>query len=76
MATTPLKKLREARGFTQAQVCKAVGIEQSTLSKMESGTNAPRKETAEALVKYFGSAITEMQLIFPERFDDYEVGPR
>ena len=74
--TTPLRKLRDARGFTQAEVCKAVGIDQSTLSKIEKGTYAPRKETAIALVKFFGPALNELHLFFPERFDDYEVGPR
>lgn len=73
--TTPLKKLREARGVTQAHLCKLIGVDQSTLSKIEKGSHAPRKETAEALVKYFGSALNEMHLMFPERYQDYEVGP-
>lgn len=71
---TPLKKLRESRGLTQAAVCEEIGIDQSTYSKIESGTHAPRKDNAEALVRYFGSAINETMLFFPERFSDYKVG--
>ena len=73
---TPLKKLREARRLTQAEVAKAVDIDQGTLSKLEAGSHMPRKETALALAKYFGSAISIEQIICPERFEDYEVAER
>ena len=73
---TPLKKLRESRGLTQSEVCEAVGVDQTTYSKIESATHTPRKENTEAIVKYFGSAITELHIIFPERYPDYEVGQR
>lgn len=76
IAETPLKKLRESRGFTQAEVAEAVDIDQGTLSKLEAGSHMPRKETAEALVKHFGSALTEMHLYFPERYPDYEVAEK
>ena len=61
LTETPLKKLREARGFTQAEVATAVDIDQGTLSKLEAGSHMPRKETAEALVKYYGSATTRVR---------------
>ena len=75
-AETPLKKLREARGFTQAEVAEAVDIDQGTLCKLEAGLHMPRKETALALVKYFGSAISLEQIICPEKFEDYEVAEK
>ena len=75
-ADTPLKKLRIARGLSQTEVAKAVGIDQGGLSKIEGGTHLPRRETAEALVKYFGSALTEMHLFYPSRYEDYEVSKR
>ena len=64
-ATTPLKKLREARGISQTEVAKAIGIDQATLCKIEAGAHAPRKPTALALAKYFGSAISLEQIVFP-----------
>ena len=73
---TPLKKLREARGFTQAEVAAAVDIDQGTLSKLEAGLHIPRKDHALALAKYFGSAISIEQIICPEKFEDYEVAEK
>ena len=75
-ATTPLKKLRKARGLSQTDVAKAVGIDQATLSRIEGGTYGPRKDAYLALAKYFGSAISLEQIIFPERFEDYEVAEK
>ena len=75
-AVTPLKKLREARKIRQSDVAEAVGIDQGALSKIEAGAHAPRKETALALAKYFGSAISLEQIIFPEKFEDYEVAEK
>ena len=76
IATTPLKKLREARGLSQTDVAKATGIDQATLSRIEGGTYGPRKQAYLALAKYFGSAISLEQIAFPERFEDYEVAER
>lgn len=72
---TPLKKLRKARGFTQPDICKAVGIDQSTLSRIEDGSGC-LAANAEKIAKFLGSAITEEMVLYPERFPDYEVGPR
>ncbi len=69
---TPLRKLRDARGLTQAEVALALGIDQTTYCKIESGTHR-RPDRAAALVKYFGSAINELQILYPERFPDYTV---
>ena len=73
---TPLKKLRESREITQREVAEAVGIDQSTYHKIEAGIHSPRPETATALVKYFGSALNELHLFFPDRYSDYEVSKR
>lgn len=72
---TPLKKLRESRNLSQAEVARALGMPQSTLSKIEGG-ETPQADSAERIAKYFGSAITEEMIFFPSRFPDYEVGQR
>ena len=72
---TPLKKLRESRGLTQAAVAAAIGMPQSTFAKIEGG-ETPQADSAERIAKYFGSAISEAMILWPERFPDYEVGQR
>ena len=69
---TPLKKLREARGLKQTRVAELIGIDQSTLARIEAGEGAG-SETAEKLVKFYGSAISEAMILYPERFPDYQV---
>lgn len=65
---TPLRRLRKSRGLTVAQVSKAVGIDQGNLSRIERGEQFSRRGAA-ALVLYFGaSAITEVEILYPERF--------
>ena len=72
---TPLKKLRESWGVTQRTVADSIGVDQSTYAKIEGGAKA-QADTAERIAKYFGSAITEQMILFPERYPDYEVGQR
>ncbi|ARL87607.1 helix-turn-helix domain-containing protein [Burkholderia pseudomallei] len=65
---TPLRRLRKSRGLTVAQVSQAVGIDQGNLSRIERGEQFSRRGAA-ALVVYFGdSAITEVEILYPERF--------
>ena len=70
--TTPLRTLRLARGQSIPHVARAVGVVASTLSRMERGLQRPSPELAEKLAKHFGYAITEMQLLYPERFKTVE----
>lgn len=65
---TPLKTLREARGMTLQSVAQAVGTDRGNLSRIENGKQRPSPELAERLALHFGYAITEMQLLYPERF--------
>lgn len=66
---TPLLALRELLGQTQLEVAEAVGISRAFLSKIERGQESPSPELAARLVKHFGDGrITEMQILYPERF--------
>ena len=66
--TTPLRLARERRGLTLRQVASSLNMDPANLSRVERGENGVSKETAEALAKFFGHDVTEMQIIFPERY--------
>ena len=54
---TNLKKLRKSAGLTQLQLQLATGIEQSLISKYESGERIPPTETLIVLADYFKVSI-------------------
>lgn len=73
---TPLRKVRKATSQTLEGVAAAVGIDVTTLSRIERGERTS-PETAEKLAKYFqlvlpgGSVkplIDELQILYPERY--------
>lgn len=59
---------REKRELTLQQVALAVGIDSGNLSRIERGTQTPSKDLTERLVGFYEGEVTEMQIIFPERF--------
>ena len=65
---SPLKQARLKREKTLQEVADAVGIDTGNLSRIERGLQVPSKELTETLAKYFGGEITELQIIYPERF--------
>lgn len=65
---SPLRAERERRGLTLKAVAHAVSMDQGNLSRVERGEQLPSKELIEALCKYFDGAVTELEIIFPERF--------
>lgn len=65
---SPLRAERERRGLTLKAVAHAVSMDQGNLSRVERGEQVPSKELIEALFKYFDGAVTELEIIFPERF--------
>lgn len=66
---TPLKRLRKARGMTGATVAEAIGISNAQYSRIERG-DPTSPETAEKLVEYFVGGITEMEILYPERYPE------
>lgn len=65
---TPLRRLRKRRGLTVAQVALAIDIDQGNLSRIERGAQFSRRAAA-ALVAYYGTGeITEMEILYPDRF--------
>lgn len=65
---SPLKRSRLKRELTLQQVANEVGIDTGNLSRIERGLQTPSKELTEKLAKYFDGEITELQIIYPERF--------
>jgi transcriptional regulator with XRE-family HTH domain len=65
---TPLQRIREKRGFTQRQVANDNDIDPGQYNRIEKGTYKLTPIKAERLSIYFGGAITELELLYPERF--------
>lgn len=66
---TPLKNLRNSRNLSIHTVAKAVGTNPGNMSRIENGKQRASPGLAEKIAKYFGYAITEIQILYPERFD-------
>jgi len=70
MPTSLVRQIRIKRGQTLLDVALAVGANVGHLSRIENGINKPSPELAERIAKHFGYAITEIEILYPERFAD------
>lgn len=61
-----LKKLRQDKGMTQAQLAEAIFVSRSTVAKWENGLGLPSKESMEALEKLFETTREEIATTEPE----------
>ena len=68
LKTTPLRIERKRRGLLALEVAQSLKIDQSYYSKIELGKLAPSPEVAEKIALHFGHAVTEMQILYPERY--------
>lgn len=66
---SPLKRTRLNTGRTLSEVAEAVGTNPGNMSRIENGKQRASPGLAEKIAKYFGYAITEIQILYPERFD-------
>lgn len=64
---TPLRKARKAAGKTVSEVARAIEVDQSTLSRLELGTQKASARQAEGLARYLGT-VSEIEILYPERF--------
>jgi DNA-binding XRE family transcriptional regulator len=72
---TPLRLMRESVGKTIVEVGRSVGVDPGNLSRIENGKQKASTELAEKLAKFFKGSITELEILYPERFDtDLQVG--
>lgn len=66
--STPLRKMRVQKKLTIAEVAIATQLDVGNLSRIERGMQVPSLETAEKLSRYFKGKITEMQILYPQRY--------
>ena len=65
---TPLRLAREKQGLTIQQVAAAIRVNQSNVSRIECGKQTASKRVAELLSAFFKGALTETEIIYPERY--------
>ncbi len=65
---TPLRKARLASKMTIQEVAALVNCDPGNLSRMERNIQRPSAEVAEKLAALFGPKLSEIQIIYPERF--------
>jgi putative transcriptional regulator len=71
MSLTPLRKLRRSLGLSLETVAQGVGSDTGNLSRIETGEQVAGHVLAERLCKFYGTGITELHIIYPERYVDY-----
>lgn len=65
---TPLRKMRVEKKLTISEVAIATQLDVGNLSRIERGIQVPSLETAEKLSRFFKGKITEMQILYPQRY--------
>jgi len=65
---TPLRKMRVEKKLTISEVAIATQLDVGNLSRIEWGIQVPSLETAEKLSRFFKGKITEMQILYPQRY--------
>lgn len=72
---TPLRKARKEKGWRLADLVerlRAVGEETDTgnLSRIERGIQQPSPKMAESICKVFERSLTEIHVLYPDRFQE------
>jgi len=65
---TPLRKIRIDNELTIVQVATAINCDAGNLSRLERGTQSASLELAEKLSQFYEGKISEMQILYPQRF--------
>jgi transcriptional regulator with XRE-family HTH domain len=65
---TPLRLAREKREQTILEVATAISLDAGNLSRIERGKQVASREVAERLAKHFDHEVTEIQILYPERY--------
>ncbi|WXN79230.1 helix-turn-helix transcriptional regulator [Escherichia coli] len=63
-----LRNVRKAHGFTLQHVAAGVQVNPATLSRIERLEQIPSIELAERLANFFKGEVSEMQILYPARF--------
>jgi len=73
---SPLRQIRERKGQTIVEVGRAVSLDPGNLSRIENCKQKASTELAEKLAKHFDNEITEMEILYPDRFTVTEASAR
>ncbi|HAV3453225.1 helix-turn-helix transcriptional regulator [Acinetobacter baumannii] len=65
---SPLARKRKELKLTVEQVASGVGCSAPNYWRIESGEQQPRKNLLQAIIRYFDNQVTEMEILFPERY--------
>jgi len=65
---TPLRRIREKKKMSLAEVAVDVNCDAGNLSRIETGKQNPSLDLAAALSKFFKNEISEMEILYPERY--------
>lgn len=65
---TPLRTLRLKKNLQLNVVAQAVGTDAGNLSRIETGKQRTTPQLAEDLRKYFKDEISELEILYPERY--------
>lgn len=65
---SPLRQIRERKGQTLVEVGRAVSVDPGNLSRIENCKQQASAELAERLVLHFNREITEIEILYPDRF--------
>ncbi|MFU8927777.1 helix-turn-helix domain-containing protein [Acinetobacter puyangensis] len=69
---TPLRRIREFKKYSLAEVADAMSCDRGNLSRIETGKQRPSLELAANLADFFKQEISELEILYPERFMDKE----
>jgi putative transcriptional regulator len=64
---TPLKRIRKARGLTAAGVAETLQMDQGHYTRIENGASTSA-ETAAKIAALFSPEISELHVLYPDRF--------
>lgn len=65
---TPLRRVRKRKGLTLDDLAAVLGCHNSTMSRIDSGKRVATPDQAARLKKYLGRGISELQILYPERY--------
>lgn len=71
-----MKKLREDRGLSQASVCRALDIDQSTLANYENNRRVPKSDILVAVANYFNVSTDYLLGLTSNPFSQSEKVPK
>lgn len=65
--SSPLRNIRKLNGYSLQHVCLKVGVDNGHLSRIERGEKTS-PDLAERLSSFFKNEISEIEILYPERY--------